>query len=61
MYKMMKTTFAVKLDEKTGMKYVTIAEDEVTKNCNIIIVTGYMPSMVDKKYRPVRSLSLLCI
>jgi hypothetical protein len=48
----------VKLDEKTAMKYVLGAEDEATKNHKANendIVTGYMPSMVDNKYCPVRS------
>ncbi|CAB4044441.1 threonine dehydratase biosynthetic, chloroplastic, partial [Paramuricea clavata] len=58
MPKMTKTTFAVKLDEKTAMKYVIRAEDEATKNHKANendIVSGRMPSMVDKKYCPVRS------
>jgi hypothetical protein len=61
MHKMTKTTFAVKLDEKTAMKYVIRAEDEATKNHKAnenYIVTGYMPSMVDKKYCPVRSFTM---
>jgi hypothetical protein len=40
------------------MKYVVRAEDEATKNRKANkndIVTGYMTSMVDKKYCPVRS------
>ena len=55
---MTKTTFAVKLDEKTAMKYVIRAEDEATKNHKANendIITGYMPSMVDKKYCTVGS------
>jgi hypothetical protein len=58
MHKITKTTFADKLDEKTAMKCVIRAEDEATKNHKANendIVTGYMPSMVDKKYFPVRS------
>ena len=58
MHKMTKTTFAVKLDKQTGIKYVIRAEYEATKNHKANendIVTGYMPSMVDKKYCPVRS------
>jgi uncharacterized protein (DUF927 family) len=58
MHKMTKTTFVVKLDETTAMKYVRRAEDEATKNHKANkndIVTGYMSSMVDKKYCPVRS------
>jgi hypothetical protein len=59
MHKMTKTTFVVKFDEKTAMKYVVRAEDEATKNHKANendIVTDYMPSMVDKKYCPVRAL-----
>lgn len=58
MYNMTKTTFTIKMDEKTGMQYVVKVEDEATKNHKQNernIVTGYMPAINDAKYCPVRS------
>jgi hypothetical protein len=46
MHKMTKTTFVVKTDETTAMKYVIRAEDEATKNHKANkndIVTGTSP------------------
>ncbi|CAB3989796.1 Hypothetical predicted protein [Paramuricea clavata] len=58
MYNMTKTTFTIKMDEKTGMQYVVKVEDETTKNHKQNehdIVTGYMPAINDDKYCPVKS------
>ncbi|CAB4026991.1 threonine dehydratase biosynthetic, chloroplastic [Paramuricea clavata] len=58
MYNMTKTTFTIKMDEKTGMQYVVKVEDEATKNHKQNehdIVTGYMPAINDDKYCPVKS------
>ena len=61
MESMQRSMFAVKIDDKTQIEYVSKVEDEATKNhretdCNII--TAIMPENRGDKYCPVRSFKM---
>ncbi|XP_071135474.1 uncharacterized protein KIAA1958-like [Mytilus edulis] len=58
MHSMTKCTFTIKTDIKTGLKYVTKAKDELTKNhreSDKELVSGVMPESPGSVYCPVAS------
>lgn len=60
-YKFKKSTFAVKEDLDTGLKYMIKQEDELTKNHNETskdLVTAMMPEMPENPLCPVRSFQM---
>ena len=58
MHSMLKDTFKLEVDLKTGLRYITKAKDEETKNhkeTDQDIISGYMTEIKDSKYCPVTS------